>query len=102
MLHMAKRTKSKSASTIEVISSKKIYDGPAFSVFKDVVREGEHSGQRDVVRHTGSVVIMAVDDRKSKRDPNVLLVRQYRYAADAYMWELPAGRVDAGEQLLAG
>jgi len=85
-----------------VISSKKIYDGPAFSVFKDFVRVGEHTGQRDVVRHTGSVVIAAVDDSKSKRDPKVLLVRQYRYAADAYMWELPAGRVDAGERILAG
>src|SRR5437879_4946151 len=102
MLHMAKRSKSKSAKNIEVISSKKIYEGPAFSVFKDIVREGEHTGQRDVVRHTGSVVIMAIDEPRSKRDEaRVLLVRQYRYAAGQYLWELPAGRIDKGENNLA-
>jgi ADP-ribose pyrophosphatase len=83
---------------VRLVSSKKIYDGPAFSVFQDFVREGEYAGQRDVVRHSGSVVIAAVDD--SGREPRILLVRQYRYAADQYMWELPAGRIDAGEQTL--
>jgi ADP-ribose pyrophosphatase len=87
---------------IDVISSKLIYKGPAFSVFTDMVREGEHTGQRDVVRHTGSVVIMAIDEPRSKREEAmVLLVRQYRYAANQYLWELPAGRIDAGENKLA-
>jgi ADP-ribose pyrophosphatase len=101
---MAKRKASsrKKSSGIEVISSKLIYKGPAFSVFSDIVREGEHTGQRDVVRHTGSVVIMAVEEPRTKRDdPQVLLVRQYRYAAGKYLWELPAGRIDAGENKLA-
>lgn len=83
---------------IELVSSEKIYEGPAFSVFKDFVREGEFTGQRDVVRHTGSVVIAAVQG--SRREKKILLVKQYRYAADRYMWELPAGRVDEGEKLL--
>lgn len=83
---------------IELVSSEKIYEGPAFSVYKDFVREGDYTGQRDVVRHTGSVVIAAVDGRGVKR--RILLVRQYRYAADQYMWELPAGRIDQGEKLL--
>lgn len=87
---------------IEVISSKKIHDGPAFSVFSDIVREGRHVGQRDVVRHGGSVVIAAFDDSRAKKDPKILLVRQYRYAADAYLWELPAGRVDRLEEKLDG
>ena len=56
--------------------------------------------RRDVVRHTGSAVILAVDD--TGPGPRVLLERQYRYAADDYLWELPAGRVDAGEKALAG
>jgi ADP-ribose pyrophosphatase len=101
---MAKRKASsrKKSSGIEVISSKLIYKGPAFSVFSDIVREGEHTGQRDVVRHSGSVVIMAVQEPRTKReDPEVLLVRQYRYAAGKYLWELPAGRIDAGENKLA-
>jgi len=83
---------------VQLVSSKKIYEGPAFSVYQDFVREGEFTGQRDVVRHTGSVVIAAVDD--NGREPKVLLVRQYRYPADQYLWELPAGRIDAGEQTL--
>jgi ADP-ribose pyrophosphatase len=83
---------------IELISSEQIYEGPAFSVYRDFVREGDFRGQRDVVRHSGSVVIAAVDRRK--RDKHLLLVRQYRYAADEYLWELPAGRIDNGEKLL--
>jgi ADP-ribose pyrophosphatase len=55
--------------------------------------------RRDIVRHPGSIVIMAVDD--SQGEPRVLLARQYRYAADAYLWELPAGRIDEGEDPLA-
>lgn len=83
---------------IELVSTKKIYQGPAFSVFQDFVREGSITSQRDVVRHSGSVVVAALDD--SQRKPQLLLVRQYRYAADQYMWELPAGRIDRGERLL--
>lgn len=82
---------------VKLVSSKKIYAGPAFSVFQDIVQEGKHTGQRDIVRHTGSVVILAVDETRSKRNPSVLLVRQYRYAADSYLWELPAGRIDRKE-----
>jgi ADP-ribose pyrophosphatase len=45
-----------------------------------------------VVRHIGSAVVMAVDDKK-----RILLVRQYRLPAERYLWELPAGRLDPGE-----
>jgi ADP-ribose pyrophosphatase len=97
---MDAKAKNKSVLTkgIELISSEKIYEGPAFAVYKDFVREGEFTGQRDVVRHTGSVVIAAVEGIGARR--TILLVRQYRYAADQYMWELPAGRMDEGEKLL--
>ena len=40
-------------------------------------------GRRDIVRHTGSVVILAVDE--SHAEPRVLLVRQYRHAAQQYL-----------------
>jgi ADP-ribose pyrophosphatase len=96
----AKRGRSASKGNIEVISSKLVYKGPVFSVYSDRVREGKHTGQRDVIRHSGSVVMMAVDDR-GKSDPLVLLVRQYRYATNLRMWELPAGRIDPGENKLA-
>lgn len=96
---MAVKSKKPRTKGIQQVSSKLIYAGPAFSVYRDFVREGEFTGQRDVVRHTGSVVIAAVDD--SGKEPRVLLVKQYRYAADQYMWELPAGRIDAGEKTLS-
>jgi ADP-ribose pyrophosphatase len=104
ILRMAKTSIKRSrpkTKNIEVVSSKPIYKGPAFSVFSDIVREGQHTGQRDVVRHTGSVVIMAIEEPRTRRDDAlVLLVRQYRYAAGKYLWELPAGRIDAGENKL--
>jgi ADP-ribose pyrophosphatase len=50
------------------------------------------------VRHTGSVVILAVDETGAV--PRILLERQYRHAAQQFLWELPAGRIDDGEEPL--
>ncbi len=55
--------------------------------------------RRDVIHHSGSVVVLAVDESRST--PRVLLERQYRHAANDYLWELPAGRIDSGEKALA-
>jgi ADP-ribose pyrophosphatase len=92
---------SRRTNQVKVLSSKTVFKGPAFSVSSDRVREpGGIVARRDVVRHSGSAVILAVDD--SGPEPRVLLERQYRYAADDYLWELPAGRIDPGEKALAG
>lgn len=93
-------TKAKSSKKLSrVVSSELMFQGPWFSVFTDRVEEpGNVRARRDVIRHHGSVVVLAVDD--SRRVPNVLLERQYRYAADERMWELPAGHIDAGEETL--
>jgi ADP-ribose pyrophosphatase len=101
------RAKSKSAKTttssrtkVRLISSRTVYRGPVFWVTTDQVQEpGGVSVRRDIIHHTGSVVVLAVDD--SSATPRVLLERQYRHAAKDYLWELPAGRIDAGEQALA-
>jgi len=83
-----------------VLSSVEAYRGPAFWVTTDQVLEPTGlRGRRDIVRHTGSVVILAVDE--SHAEPRVLLVRQYRHAAQQYLWELCAGRIDKGENELA-
>lgn len=88
---------------IEVLSSKVSFEGPVFRVVTDEVREpGGQPRRRDVVRHHGSVVIFAVDDSKSKRDPLILLERQYRHAATQYLYEVPAGSLEPGEDPLAG
>jgi ADP-ribose pyrophosphatase len=82
-----------------IISSRTVYRGPVFSVTTDHVEEpGGVRARRDVIHHSGSVVILAVDDSASI--PRILLERQYRHAATDYLWELPAGRIDPGEQEL--
>jgi ADP-ribose pyrophosphatase len=95
------RSKTKSASLKEagVISSRLAYRGPAFWVTTDIVQEPSGiRARRDVVRHSGSVVILAVDE--SGKESLVLLERQYRHAAGRYLFELPAGRIDEGEKEL--
>ncbi len=84
-----------------MISSRTVYRGPVFSVTTDYVKEpgGEKPQRRDVVRHQGSVVVLVLDD--SRHQPRVLLARQYRHSAQQALWELPAGRIDAGESELA-
>jgi len=88
-------------SLARVLSSKRVFRGPLFSVFTDQVTEpGGVRVRRDVVRHPGSVVVLPVEG--SGAGARVLLERQYRYAAGGRLWELPAGRIDPGELPLAG
>jgi len=95
---MPKRVRSKLKSA-RVLSSKIVYRGPAFWVTSEQVLEPTGVRTlREVVRHTGSVVVLATDD--SGREPLVLLERQYRHAAASFLWELPAGRIDEGEKPL--
>ena len=86
----------------KLVSSKLAYQGKVFNVYSDTVIEpGGGKNVRDVIRHNGSVVILAVDDSKSTRDPEVILERQYRHAAGQFLIELPAGRIELGEAPLA-
>jgi len=87
----------------EILSSEIAYQGPLFNVVKEQVREPNGCvTNRDVIRHNGSVVILALDASKSKKDPLVIMERQYRHAAGQYLWEIPAGKIEAGEERLAG
>ena len=82
---------------MKLISSELKFKCPIFSVTLDEAAEprGRHI-KRAIVQHAGSAVMMAVDEKE-----RVLLVRQYRLPARAYLWELPAGRLDPGETPLA-
>jgi ADP-ribose pyrophosphatase len=92
--------KSRKSKHARVLSSKVVFRGPVFYVSSDRVQEpGGIVARRDMIRHPGSVVILAADD--SQRPLRVLLARQYRYAAGQSLWELPAGRIDHGEAPLA-
>jgi ADP-ribose pyrophosphatase len=80
------------------ISSRKEFSGRVFDVFVDQVRlpHGRESAQ-EVVRHVPSVVLIPMPD-----EAHVILIRQYRYSIDDFMWELPAGSIDPGESIEAG
>lgn len=83
------------------LSSRTVYQGKVFWVTSDeVIEPGGIHARRDIVRHNGSVVILAIDDRKNPEDPDVLLIRQYRHAAGQFLLELPAGRIEPGEKLM--
>ncbi len=93
------------AKKAKLISSRLAWKGKVFSVFTDTVIEPTgHRNTRDVIRHNGSVVILAVDESAATgnpKDPIVILERQYRHAAGQFLLELPAGRIEPNEAPLA-
>jgi ADP-ribose pyrophosphatase len=99
----ASRKKTKASGNpkaVQVLSSKVVYKAPVFLVTSDqVIEPSGVKVRRDIIRHPGSVVILALDERKKKK-PSVLLIQQYRYTANQELWELPAGRIDEGEDAL--
>lgn len=84
-----------------MVSTKTVYHGKVFWVTHDLVEEpGGVKATRDVIRHNGSAVILAVDTKSNPKDPGILLIRQYRHAANDFLLELPAGRIEPGEKLI--
>jgi ADP-ribose pyrophosphatase len=82
---------------MKIKSSREVYSCSLFRVTEDdaVDPKSDFEIKRSVVRHAGSAVMMAVDEKE-----RILLVRQYRLPAETYLWELPAGRLDPGEKPL--
>jgi ADP-ribose pyrophosphatase len=87
----------------QLLSSEVVFEGSLFRVLRDrLIEPGGKEATRDVVRHHGSVVILAIDSSKNKKNPWIVVERQYRHAAQQFLWELPAGKLDPGEEALAG
>ena len=77
----------------ETLSSERVYDGKVFNVDRDRVRlPNGRTATLEVVRHARSVVILPVPE-----PGKIILIRQYRYPLNRFLWELPAGSVDEGE-----
>ena len=80
------------------ISSQRIYTGKIITVDRDTVRFPDGSvGEMDMVRHPGASAVVPFLTDVASDDPQILLLRQYRYAAGQYLYEVPAGRLDPGE-----
>jgi ADP-ribose pyrophosphatase len=82
---------------MKIVSSKEVYACGLFRITEEeaVDKKTGWKIKRSVVRHAGSAVMMPVDEKN-----RVLLVKQYRLPADRYLWELPAGKIDDGENAL--
>lgn len=81
---------------MKIISSREVFKNKLFTIVDEVAHDPDgFEIHRSIVRHPGSAVMMAVD-----RDQRILLVKQFRLPAEAYLWELPAGRLDPGESPL--
>ena len=79
--------------TEAMLESKEIFNGRVIRVTLDKVQlEDGTTSTREVVHHHGGACVLPVD-----ADGNVTMVRQFRYALGEELWELPAGKLEAGE-----
>jgi ADP-ribose diphosphatase len=81
-----------------LVSTERLYSGRIVNLDLDTVRFPDGTtGRLEMLRHPGaSAVVPFLDDVRAP-DPRVLLLRQFRHAADRFIWEVPAGRLDPGE-----
>ena len=81
-----------------LVSTERIYTGKVVNLDRDTVRFPDGStGQLEMVRHPGASAVVPLLDEPRSPDPRVLLIQQFRHAADDFIWEIPAGRLDPGE-----
>ena len=81
-----------------LLGAERVYDGRVIELDVDTVRFPDGStGRLEMIRHPGASAVVPFLDSPTAPDPRVLLLRQFRHAADGYLWEIPAGRLDAGE-----
>lgn len=80
------------------LGSTEIYKGKIIALYRDTVRFPDGSvSEFDIVRHPGAAAIVPFLTDPQGDDPQLLLLRQYRYAAGGYVYEIPAGRLDGDE-----
>jgi ADP-ribose pyrophosphatase len=78
--------------------SRRIYSGRVLNLDIDTVQFPDGSvGELEIIRHPGASAVIPLLDDPGVADPRIVLIRQYRYAADGFVYEIPAGRLDAGE-----
>ena len=85
-------------STSAKLSSRRVYSGRIINLDIDTVRFPNGStGELEMIRHSGASAIVPFLGDPAEDDPPILLLKQYRYAAEEFVYEIPAGRLDPGE-----
>ena len=80
------------------VSTRRIHTGRVLDLDIDTVRFPDGStGELEMIRHPGAAAVIPFLGDPRGADPDVVLIRQFRHAADGYIWEIPAGRLDPGE-----
>lgn len=81
-----------------LISSERLYSGRVLNLDLDTVEFPDHStGTLEMIRHPGASAVLPFLDDPHEPNPRVVLIRQFRHAADGFVFEIPAGRLDPGE-----
>src|SRR6476619_2276177 len=80
------------------ISTRRAYTGKIISLDVDEVRFPDGSiGELEMIRHPGASAVVPFLSDPAGDDAQILMIRQYRYAAEGYLYEIPAGRLNPGE-----
>lgn len=80
------------------ISSTRAYTGRVISLDVDLVRFPDGTtGELEIIRHPGASAVVPFLSDPAGPDPQVLLLKQYRYATGGTLFEIPAGRLEPGE-----
>ncbi len=83
------------------LSSRRIHSGRIIKLDIDTVHfPDESTGELEMIRHPGASAVVPFLGDPAGDDPQILLLKQYRYAADDFLYEIPAGRLDPGEEPL--
>jgi ADP-ribose pyrophosphatase len=81
-----------------LLSTERLYTGRIVNLDLDTVRFPDGStGRLEMLRHPGAAAVVPLLDPVDHPDPRVVLIRQFRHAAEDFIWEVPAGRLDPGE-----
>jgi ADP-ribose pyrophosphatase len=81
-----------------LVSSERLYSGKVINLDRDTVQFPNNStGQLEMIRHPGASAVVPFMDEPRAPDPRIFLIRQFRHAANGFIWEIPAGRLDPGE-----
>ena len=88
----------KDAERVGQVATRREYTGRVINLDIDQVRfPNGKVGELEMIRHSGASAVLPFLGDPAGEDPTILLIRQYRYAADGFIYEIPAGRLEPGE-----